>query len=66
MVTHPVASIPGDYRKFYSGVRDALLGKGLSPVNAVDAWRAARILEWAQASSDRRCEIACDWTNEPS
>jgi len=65
MVSRPVETLAGDYRLFYAGVRDSLLGSGSRPVDAVEAWRVARILEWAQASSDRRREIECDWTGEP-
>jgi predicted dehydrogenase len=64
-VTRPVPPIPGDYRLYYAGIRDALLGKAAPPVTALEAWRAARLLEWAQQSSDQRREIACDWTQEP-
>jgi predicted dehydrogenase len=65
MVSRPVASLPGDYRRFYAGVRDALLGNAPPPVPATDAWRVAQILELARASSDRRCEIKCEWSGEP-
>ena len=65
MVTRPVESVPGDYRRFYTGIRDALLGKSAPPVEAVEAWRTARILEWAEESAASRCEAACDWSNEP-
>jgi predicted dehydrogenase len=65
MVTRPVASIPGDYRLFYEGIRDALLGKAAAPVTALDAWRVARLLEWAAESSEKRREIVCDWSEEP-
>jgi predicted dehydrogenase len=65
-VTRPVETVPGDYRIFYAGVRDALLGKGPPPVAAIDAWRVARILEWAEESSEQRKEIVCDWGHEPS
>ena len=65
-VTEQVESIPGDYRKYYAGVRDAVLGKAPLPVAAADAWRTARVLEWAQQSSKGRREIACDWSAEPS
>ncbi|MGA3372750.1 MAG: hypothetical protein ABSC48_13420 [Terracidiphilus sp.] len=65
MVTRPVAPIPGDYRLYYAGVRDALLGKMLPPVTAMEAWRVARLLEWAVESSEKRREIACDWSEEP-
>jgi scyllo-inositol 2-dehydrogenase (NADP+) len=65
IVTRPVQSIPGDYRLFYTGVRDALLGKAPAPVSALSAWRVARLLEWAAESSKERREIDCDWTKEP-
>lgn len=66
MVSRPVATIAGDYRIFYAAVRDALQGQAPPPVPAVDAWRVARILEWARESSEKRCEIECDWSEEPS
>ena len=65
MVTRPVAPVPGDYRLYYAGVRDALLGKGPAPVNGLDAWRVARLLEWAAESADKRREVACDGSLEP-
>jgi len=65
VVSCPVPSIPGDYRLFYKGVRDALLGKSHAPVAAMSAWRVARLLEWAEQSSTERREINCDWSEEP-
>ena len=65
MVTHPVQPIPGDYRLYYAGVRDALLGVSPVPVSAMAAWRVARLLECAAASSELRREIICDWSDEP-
>jgi predicted dehydrogenase len=65
MVTRPVAPVPGDYRLHYAGVRDALLGKAPAPVTALEAWRVARLLEWAVESSTHRREIVCDWSEEP-
>jgi predicted dehydrogenase len=65
MVSQPVATMRGDYRVYYELVRDALLGLAPPPVSAVEAWRVARVLEWARASSDQRSEIECDWSNEP-
>jgi predicted dehydrogenase len=64
-VSRPVPALPGDYRLFYAGIRDALEGKGPAPVTGVDGWRVARLLEWAAESAQRRCEIACDWSGEP-
>jgi scyllo-inositol 2-dehydrogenase (NADP+) len=65
MVTRPIKPIAGDYRLFYAGVRDALLGKAPAPTKAIEAWRTARLLEWAVESSDQRREIPCDWAHEP-
>jgi predicted dehydrogenase len=64
-VTRSIEPIPGDYRLYYAGVRDALLGKASAPVPALAAWRVARLLEWALESSDKRREIICDWSEEP-
>lgn len=64
MVTRTVETVPGDYRQFYSRLRDALLGRGELPVPAVEAWRAAMVLDWARQSSDQRYEIACDWSDQ--
>jgi scyllo-inositol 2-dehydrogenase (NADP+) len=63
--TKPVEPVPGDYRLFYAGVRDALLGKDKPPVACIDAWRTARILEWAIESSKTHRDVECDWTSEP-
>lgn len=65
MVVRPVKPIAGDYRLYYAAVRDALLGKAPAPVAGLDAWRVARLLEWAVESSTKRREIACDWSEEP-
>jgi predicted dehydrogenase len=64
-VTRPVEPVPGDYRLFYAGIRDALLGKSLAPVAALEAWRVARLLEWATESAEERREVVCDWSGEP-
>ena len=65
VVTRPVTPIPGDYRHFYAGVRDAVLGKSDAPVPALAAWRVARLLEWAAESTKQRSEVLCDWSCEP-
>lgn len=63
--TQPLQPAPGDYRLFYAGVRDALLGNGPTPVAAVDAWRTARVLEMALESSKAHRNVECDWSAEP-
>ena len=66
-VASPVPSERGDYRRFYEGVRDAMLGGASNELaTARDAWRGARILEWARQSSDERRQIDCDWSGEPA
>lgn len=65
MVSRPLETIAGDYRKYYAGVRDALLGKAAVPVTPMEAWRVARVLEWAAESAETRREVECDWSDEP-
>lgn len=64
-VTRPVEPVRGDYRLYYAGVRDALLGKAPFSVTPIEAWRVVRLLEWAIESSELHREIACDWNEEP-
>jgi scyllo-inositol 2-dehydrogenase (NADP+) len=66
VVSLQVPPVPGDYRLYYAGVRDALLGKSPAPVPALAAWRVARLLEWAVESAELRREVVCDWGDEPA
>jgi scyllo-inositol 2-dehydrogenase (NADP+) len=63
--TETVESIPGDYRQFYIQLREAIEAKTAPPVTPIEAWRIARILEWAAQSSVERKEIECNWKKEP-
>jgi scyllo-inositol 2-dehydrogenase (NADP+) len=65
LVTQAVESIPGDYRLFYAGVRDALLGNAKPPVASIDGWRTARVLEWAVESARTHRDVECDWIAQP-
>ena len=65
LATRLEPSIPGDYRQFYAGVRDAILGKAQPPVLPIDAWRTARVLDWAEESARDLRTVICDWTTEP-
>jgi predicted dehydrogenase len=47
----PVATLRGGYLRFYEGFRDAIRGKGPSPVDPGDAVRGLRILEAAERSA---------------
>jgi scyllo-inositol 2-dehydrogenase (NADP+) len=64
-VSGPVPALAGDYRLYYAGIRDALLGKAAALVTGIDGWRVARVLEWAAESSEKRREIVCNWSDEP-
>jgi scyllo-inositol 2-dehydrogenase (NADP+) len=67
LVTRPEPSATGDYRLFYTGVRDVLLGNATAPpVTPIEAWRAARVLELAKQSSSEERDIECDWSGEPA
>lgn len=61
-----VEALAGDYRIFYAGIRDALLGKAPAPVTALEAWQTVRLLEYARQSSQEHREIVCDWSNAPA
>lgn len=65
IVSRPVETIAGNYRRFYSAVPDALQGNASPLATPTEAWRVARVLEWAQESSDNRCEVECRWSGEP-
>jgi predicted dehydrogenase len=53
-----VVSIPGDYRRYYSAVRDAVRGNpAANPVPPGDAVRVMRLLSAAQQSAARRREV---------
>ena len=65
--TRKVPSAVGDYRLFYEAVRDVLTGKATAPPSRpAEAWRVARVLEWAKESSEKHRDIECDWTGEPA
>ncbi len=65
--TRQEPSAIGDYRLFYAGVRDVLLGTATAPpVTPTEAWRTARVLEIAKQSSTESRDIECDWTGEPA
>lgn len=47
-----VPPVPGDYRRYYAGVRDAVLGTGANPVSGRDALEVMRWVERGFASRD--------------
>ena len=47
-----VSGVPGDYRCYYKGVRDAVLGIAADPVPAREAAEVMRIIELGLAASD--------------
>ncbi len=55
-----VPTLPGDYRKFYENVRDAIEGRAKLTVGVDAAWCVARIIELARESSREGRRIAVD------
>jgi predicted dehydrogenase len=60
-----VPTLPGDWRIYYAGVRDAVLHQAPDPVPADDAVAMMALLELAMQSAERGCELDVDpamWT----
>lgn len=57
LAREPYPSVAGDYRLFYAGVRDAVLGRGQPPVTAKDGVCVARLLDLALAASREGCTL---------
>ncbi|WP_110668606.1 oxidoreductase [Salinicola halophilus] len=49
---HEIPTLPGDYLAFYTGVRDAILGRGPLPVTAESALDVMRLLEAGVKSAE--------------
>lgn len=63
-IERTVPTLPGDYRKYYENVRDAILasttgGHASLAVPGEQGWRVIRLLELAIESSQRRQTIPC-------
>lgn len=51
-------TLPGDYRKYYENVRDAIWRLAPLAVTAQQGWRTIRLLELALESSAARCAVS--------
>ena len=54
-----IPTVPGDYRKYYENVRDAILGIAPLAAPGEHGWRTIRLMELALESSAQRCAISC-------
>lgn len=63
-VSRKVSTLPGDYRRYYQNLRDAVLGHGPLAVPAEHGWRVIRMLELVMESSERKCAVSCAPLNE--
>ena len=54
-----VESVPGDYLRYYSRLRDAILRGDTPPVTTAQALQVMAMLEWGMRSSNERREIVC-------
>ena len=61
-----VPTMPGDYRLFYSNVRDAILGNAPIDVTYQQMLNVMKALETARESSDRRCTVPFPQVGRPS
>ena len=59
-VERRIPTLPGDYRKYYENVRDAIWGVAPLAVTAEQGWRTIRLLELALESSAARCAVSCE------
>ena len=57
---------PGDYRRYYAGVRDAILEHKPPPVTAADAWKTLRLVELARESSETGRTLEVDFGGFPA
>ncbi len=55
-----VPTLPGDYRKYYENVRDAVLGLRPPAVGVDAAWSVARLMELARESSRQGSRVTVD------
>ena len=58
-VERRIPTLPGDYRKYYENIRDAIWGVAPLAVTAEQGWRTIRLLELALESSAARCAVSC-------
>ncbi|GHD61481.1 oxidoreductase [Jeongeupia chitinilytica] len=54
----PVATLPGDYRHYYAGVRDAIVEGSPNPVPAAEAILVMEVIELAIRAAAERRELA--------
>jgi predicted dehydrogenase len=52
--------VPGDYRRYYLAVRDAIAGKCANPVTPADALTVMRVIELGRRSHEARRELSLD------
>ena len=58
-VERRIPTMPGDYRKYYENIRDAIWGVAPLAVTAEQGWRTIRLLELSLESSEQRCAVSC-------
>ena len=63
-VERRVPTIPGDYRKYYENIRDAIWGLAPLEVKPEHGWRTIRLFEMALESSAQRRAISGDPLNQ--
>lgn len=59
-----IATLPGDQRRYYSGIADAINGTGANPVPPIEALWVMAIVEAAVQSSQTQASVALSLTDE--
>lgn len=59
---HPIRPPAGDYRRYYTGIRDAIAGSSPSPVSPAQALAVMAVLEAAITSNHERREVSLPLT----
>ncbi len=60
----PTVAPPGDYRRYYSALREALEGRGANPVTPSQALAVVSVMDAAVRAAERGCEQTPDLTAE--
>lgn len=58
MAARAVEGVPGDYRRYYAGVRNAILGHTPNPVPATQALEVMQLIELGIQSADAHREVS--------
>lgn len=59
-----IPATSGDQRRFYAGVRNAILGRGSNPVTPIEALAVMAVIEAGTTSARKQAAVALSLTDE--